>query len=278
MDLNIKPILAKYGFRFKKEYGQNFLTDISLLNEIVERSGVDNNSTVVEIGIGAGTLTSVLAEKAKRVIGFEIDEKLRPILNDRLSAYNNVEINFIDIMKEKLENIERKIGEEYIVVANLPYYITTPLIMNFLENAKNLKSMTIMVQKEVADRFVSKEGTSDYGAITVAINLRGNAKTILDVNREKFTPVPNVDSAVVRIDIEKEKYQGVDYNAVREVVKCAFQNRRKTLLNNLSTYYKLPKITAEKILEKCDIDKTFRGERLSALEFIKLSEELKNAR
>ena len=278
MENNIKPILSKYNFRFKKEYGQNFLTDNLLLDDITVKAGVNKDTTVLEIGCGAGTLTSALANMAKRVYGYEIDYKLKPILNDRLSCFNNVELTFCDIMKEDLSAVERRLGEEYVLVANLPYYITTPIIMNFLENSKSLKSMTIMVQKEVALRLVAKEGSSDYGAITVAINLRGSANIVLDVPREKFTPMPNVDSAVVRIDIERDKYKGVDFESVRDLVRCAFSSRRKTLVNNMSNYYKMSKGKATDLLTECGIDTSIRGERLSALEFIKLSEEIKYAK
>ena len=193
---NLKFILAKHNLTLKKAFGQNFLTDESLLDDIVLKAGVTDKDTVLEIGCGAGALTAALAKKAKKVIGYEIDTRLKPVLNDTVGEYNNVEIVFSDIMKQNLNDVEKKLGGQYVLVANLPYYITTPIIMRFIEDAKNIKAMVIMVQEEVAYRLASKESTSDYGAITVAINLRGSAQVVLKVPREKFTPAPNVDSAV----------------------------------------------------------------------------------
>ncbi len=281
MEKDLRQTLKKHRFAFKKAYGQNFLTDTQLLFEIVEKAGVTKDTVVLEIGCGAGALTSQLAKKAKKVIGYEIDYKLKPILEETLEEYSNVEIVFGDIMKEKITAVEKKLGGEYLLVANLPYYITTPIVMEFLEKAKNLKGMAIMVQVEVADRFSAKPATSDYGAITVAINLRGSAKTIIKVGREKFTPMPNVDSAVVKIDIEKGKTEGVDMVAVRDAVRVAFSSRRKMLVNNLINGFKLSREQAETALSKSGIDLTARGETLSHTQFINLAEtikELKNGK
>ncbi len=268
----LKSILIKHNLTLKKAFGQNFLTDTDLLDQIVEKAGVTSSDTVLEIGCGAGALTSALAKKAKKVVGYEIDTRLKPVLNDVLSDYNNVEIVFNDIMKVSLEEIEKKLGGEYILVANLPYYITTPIIMRFIENAKNIKGMVIMVQEEVAYRLASKNSSSDYGAITVGINLRGSAEVVLKVGREKFTPVPNVDSAIVKITIEKDKFKGVDFNNVRNVVRCAFSSRRKMLVNNLMNTYKFSRAKAEEVLTKANLDLTVRGENLSAQDFVLLSE------
>ncbi len=268
----LKSILIKHNFSLKKAFGQNFLTDTALLDQIVEKAGVTNEDTVLEIGCGAGALTNALAKKAKKVVGYEIDTKLKPILSDVLSDYNNVEIIFNDIMKVSLDEIEKKLGGEYILVANLPYYITTPIIMRFIENAKNIKGMVIMVQEEVAYRLASKNSSSDYGAITVGINLRGSAEVILKVGREKFTPIPNVDSAIVKITIEKDKFKGVDFNNVRNVVRCAFSSRRKMLVNNLMNTFKFSRQKAEEVLLKANLGLTVRGENLSAEDFVLLSE------
>lgn len=269
---NLKQILAKYNLSLKKAFGQNFLSDESLLSEIVQKAGVTKDDIVLEIGCGAGALTRELAKTAKKVVGYEIDTRLKPILGDMLCEFDNVEIVFSDVMKVKLEEIEKKLGGSYILVANLPYYITTPIIMRFLENAKNIKGMVIMVQEEVAYRLASKNSCSDYGAITVAINLRGNAEVIINVGREKFTPPPNVDSAVVKITIDKEKFKGVDLMQVRDVVRCAFSSRRKMLINNLMNVYKFNREQAENIMNKAGISLTVRGENLTAEEFVKLSE------
>lgn len=267
----LKAILIKNNISLKKAFGQNFLTDTALLEEIVSKSGVSENDVVLEIGCGAGALTSVLAKNAKRVIGYEIDNRLKPVLEQVLAEHDNVEIVFNDVMKVPISDIEKKLGENYVLVANLPYYITTPIIMRFIENAKNLKRMVIMVQEEVADRLASKESSSDYGAITVGINLRGSAQKVLRVGREKFTPPPNVDSAVVRIDIEQNKFSGEDFSKVRQVVKCAFSNRRKMLVNNLMNGYKITRDNAEQILITADLPLTVRGENLTADDFVKLS-------
>ncbi len=269
---NLKQILAKYNLSLKKAFGQNFLSDQTLLSEIVEKAGVTQNDIVLEIGCGAGALTRHLASKAKKVVGYEIDTRLKPILHDMLEEFNNVEIVFSDVMKVKLEEIEKKLGGEYILVANLPYYITTPIIMRFLENAKNIKGMVIMVQEEVAYRLASKNSSSDYGAITVAINLRGDAEVIINVGREKFTPPPNVDSAVVKITIDKNKFIGVDLKKVRDVVRCAFSSRRKMLVNNLMNVYKISRQKAEEYLIQAGLSLTVRGENLTAEDFVKLSE------
>lgn len=271
MEKSLNSILKTYGFNFKKAYGQNFLTDTALLNDIVVNAGVTKDDVVLEIGCGAGALTKVLSKNAKKVIGYEIDQKLKPVLNDVLSDCDNVEILFNDVLKEKMSDLEKKLNSDYMVVANLPYYITTPIIMNFIENGKRVRSMSIMVQKEVAERLTARAGDSEYGAITVGINLRGSAKIIADVPRTMFTPVPNVDSAVVKIDIEKDKFSGVDFKKVREVVRIAFSSRRKMLVNNLMNGYKLSRAKVEEVLKLADISLTVRGEELSADDYVRLS-------
>ena len=278
MEKSVKAQLGEYGFKFKKAFGQNFLSDPFVLGEIAEKAGVNENSVVLEIGCGAGALTKELAARAKKVVGYEIDERLKPVLRDALSGFDNTEVVFGDVMKRKLADIEKTLGESYVLVANLPYYITTPIIMNFLENGENVSSMTVMVQKEVAERLAAKPRTSDYGAITVGINLRGEAKIVMQVPREKFTPVPNVDSAVVRIDIDKNKFAKADKSAVRELVRKAFTSRRKTLVNNISSGYGTSKESAAKLLEKCGISPTARAEELSAEQFVLLSEAIKNGK
>ncbi len=276
MENNLRSLLAKHGIILKKAYGQNFLTDSNLLNQIVKSAGVTKSDTVLEIGCGAGALTKVLSENAKKVVGYEIDARLKSLLKDVLFDCDNVEIVFNDVMKEKLSDIEHKLGDEYIIVANLPYYITTPIVMQFLENAKKLKAMIIMVQEEVAQRFVSKESTSDYGAITVGINLRGKAEFVLKVLRDKFTPPPNVDSAVVKITIDHDKFVGEDLSAVRKVVKCGFSNRRKMFINNVINTYKLNRTYVEDLFRQADLSVDVRGENLSATQYVALTNVMKN--
>ena len=275
MEENLKNLLRAHGVVLKKAYGQNFLTDQNLLNEIVEKAGVTKSDTVLEIGCGAGALTRALAKKAKKVVGYEIDRSLIPVLKETLSEFDNVEIVCKDIMKAGVEDAERHVGGRYILVANLPYYITTPIVMTFIENSKNLTAMAIMVQEEVALRFAAREGTPDYGAVTVGINLRSSAEIVLRVPREKFTPVPNVDSAVVKITVKEDKFAGADLKKVRNVVRAAFSSRRKMLVNNLMNLYSLSRAEAENALNAAGIDLTTRGEKLSAEDFVRLSEVLK---
>lgn len=274
MEKNLKTLLREHGMQLKKAYGQNFLTDNLLLEEIVEKAGVTKDDVILEIGCGAGALTRVLAKKAKKLVGYEIDKDLQPVLKETLAEFNNVEINFQDVMKQDLVEIEKKLGEKYLLVANLPYYITTPIVMRFIENSSNIKGMVIMVQEEVADRFSAKPGTSDYGAITVGINLRGRSEKVLRVGREKFTPPPNVDSAVVKITIDENKCSDYDFKKVRNVVRCAFSSRRKMLVNNLMNGFKLSRTASEIVLEKTGISLTVRGENLSELEYVRLAKSL----
>lgn len=266
-------ILKDNNFKFNKAYGQNFIFDKNFLKSIVDLV-VTPDDTVVEIGAGAGTLTAMIASTAKKVISFEIDKNLQPILNKTLSDYNNCEVIFEDIMKVDINKLEEKIGGEYIIVANLPYYITTPIIFKFLENAKNLKSMSIMVQLEVAERLVAKPSSKNYGAITPAIDYRANAKIIKKVGRHMFTPVPNVDSAIVKIDFVKNKYDIYDAQTLDDTIKCVFAMRRKTIANNLKTYFHLSQVQIDDICKNISIIPTTRGETLDTSQLVLLSNEI----
>ncbi len=269
----IKDILIDNGFRFNHNLGQNFITDKNLLDKIVELSGVDENDVVVEIGTGAGTLTRAIAEKAKKVYSFEVDRALKPVLDETLSGLDNVEVIFKDVLKMKDKELLEIVGEKFIVVANIPYYITTALVMRFLEEDVHPSAITVMVQKEVADRFVAKPATEDYGAITMAISLYGDAKIVGQVDKSMFYPVPKVDSSIVRIDVY-DKYAGVDKKKVNKAIKCAFMMRRKTLLNNLTAVYPVQKDEAAKILESLNIDLKVRGETLALDQIIEISDLL----
>lgn len=269
--MDIKKILKQNNFKFEKKFGQNFLTDENLLSNVVSKSGVNIESNVIEIGVGAGTLTREIAKKVKRVFGFEIDTKLKPILSETLKEFSNVQIIFNDVMKTPTSEIEKLIGERYSVIANLPYYITTPIIMKFIEEAQNLDSIVITIQKEVALRICAKEGTSDYGAITASINAVADSEIIEFINRDKFYPAPNVDSAVVKITINKNKFKIKDINKYRKLVKTAFSMRRKTLVNNLVKGYNLSKELVEKTLLENGFDINVRGEELSCEDFVLLS-------
>ena len=216
---------------FKKKFGQNFITDKNLLSAIVDDAEIHKSDEVLEIGAGAGTLTREISNRAKKVISYEIDKDLEShLLGLKL---NNVNFIFKDIMKENLLEIENYFEDGYKLIANLPYYITTPIIFKFLKNSKKLKSLTIMVQKEVAERIVATKGEKDYGILTIMINFYGNAKITRNVNRKMFYPEPNVDSAVVRIDIDREKYKNIDDDKFYSFVQSCFSMRRKTLKNNL---------------------------------------------
>ncbi len=269
---NLKGLLNKHGVQLKKQYGQNFLTDVSLLSRIVEKAGVTDQTAVLEIGCGAGALTCELAKKAKKVLGYEIDTRLKPVLEQTVGDKSNVQIVFKDVLKESLATIEDKLGDGYIMVANLPYYITTPIVMRFLEQSTKIKALIIMVQEEVADRFCAPPSNTAYGAITVAINLRGSANIIEYVPRQMFTPPPNVDSAVVKIDVDSNKFAGVDLEKVRQVVRAGFSSRRKMLVNNLMNFFKLNRTAAENVLIEAGVKLTDRAENLSAEQFVKLSQ------
>lgn len=272
--MQLKEVLIKNGFHFNKRYGQNFLTDTNLLRSIVEKAGITENDTVVEIGVGGGTLTRAIAERAKRVIGFEIDLNLKPVLAETLSDLENVEIIYKDVMKMKTEDIETLIGGRFSVVANLPYYITTPILMKFIEESDMVDSITVTVQEEVADRLCAKAGSSEYGAITASVDAVGNAQKIMRIDRKMFYPAPNVDSAVVKIDIDKNKHNIKDMLLFRAVVRCAFLSRRKTLVNNLMMYFKIDRKTAEEIVVNVKGDASVRGEVLNTTDFVNLQEEI----
>lgn len=273
--MSLKEILVKNNFRFNKRFGQNFLTDNNLLDSIVEKAGITSGDTVVEIGCGGGTLTAAIAKRAKRVIGFEIDRNLKPVLEESLAGYENVEIIFKDVMKMKTEEIEEMCGGEFSLVANLPYYITTPILMKFVEESSKVKSITVTVQEEVADRLTAKAGTEAYGAITAGIDVAGNAEKLMRIPRAMFYPAPNVDSAVVKITMDRDKYGDVDLKAYRAAVRCGFASRRKTLVNNLMQSFKIPRNEAEEIVVAVKGDCLVRGETLSTEDFVDLSRILK---
>ncbi len=270
---DLRSVLERHGFHFKKQFGQNFISDPNLLQSIVTASGIDEETTVVEIGCGAGTLTRALAEKAKKVYAFDIDVTLQPVLAETLSGLDNVEVIFKDFNKLDLKAFEAEI-EPYTVVANLPYYITTPLLTKLLEESDKVQGLSIMVQEEVAERFAAKEGTPEYGAITAAIALKGTAKIVKRVSRNMFYPRPNVDSAVVKIEFERGRVEVKSEKAYRQTVKCAFLNRRKTLENNLVNFFSLSREQAKRGLAKAEIDEKARGETLSPERLARLSDIL----
>ena len=265
--------LYKYNFNFKKKFGQNFLSDANLLRAIVADAGISEKDAVLEIGTGAGALTRALSEKAKRVISYEIDRDLQPVLKETLAGLENVEVVFRDFAKEDLASLEEELGE-YWVVANLPYYITTPLVMRFAEESAKCKGLTVMVQEEVAARFAARENTADYGAVTAALARRGRAEVVRKVPRAMFTPRPNVDSAIVRVDFTQGGFSVKSAKAYRDTVRCAFLSRRKTLENNLVGAFKLTREQAKDALSAAHVRDGARGETLSPQELGKLSDIL----
>ena len=271
--MDIRTILQKHGFSFKKQFGQNFITDTNLLDSIAELSGIDENSTVLEIGCGAGTLTRALAKRAKRVIAYEIDAKLQPVLAETLAGLDNVEVVFRDFAREDMATLEEALPP-YAVVANLPYYITTPLVTKFLDDAKKVLSLTVMVQDDVARRFCAQPGTADYGAITAAIARRADAKIVKLVPRRMFYPVPNVDSAVVQLNFVEGRIPVRDAKLYRATVRAAFLSRRKTLENNLMQAFKLTRERAQAVLQAAGVPEKARGETLSPEQLAKLADLL----
>ncbi len=269
----IRDVLKKHGFTFKKSLGQNFITDENLLDAIAEAAEIGKEDTAVEIGCGAGTLTRALSKKAGRVVAYEVDRDLQPVLAETLAGCENVEVVFRDFSKENLSALQKEIGE-YTVVANLPYYVTTPIVTRLLEDGVGVKGVCVMVQQEVAERFCAKENTPEYGAITAAIALRGKAKIVKRVGRNMFFPAPNVDSAVVKIDFIENALPVKSKEMYRKTVRCAFLNRRKTLENNLMKSFSLPRETAAEILKKAGVEEKARGETLSPQRLAALSDIL----
>ena len=272
--MNIKDVLNANDFSFSKRFGQNFLTDTNLLSAIVSDASVASEDAVLEIGAGAGTLTAALADRAKSVTAYEIDVRLEPVLRQTLSAYDNVEVIYEDFMDADVVSLKTRFAHAK-VVANLPYYVTTPILMRLLEEGIG-ESITVTVQKEVADRLTASEGTKDYGSITVKINLVGRATLCRVVGRNMFYPVPNVDSAVVRIDRIPHKYEDAYPALSAKLARAAFAMRRKTLVNNLLSIG-VSRTMAEAALTRLGLPLAVRGETLSAEQFVALSKALVEA-
>lgn len=269
MEKDIKTVLAECGFGFKKQLGQNFITDKNLLSSIVAASGVGESDTVIEVGCGAGTLTRALAEKVKKVVAFEVDKSLQPVLAVTLSGLDNAEVVFRDFLKVDLKQFEEGL-DGYFVVANLPYYVTTPLIMKFIEEGEKCRGLSVMVQEEVAQRLCARAGTPEYGAITAMIALRAECEIVKKVPRTLFYPRPNVDSAVVKFTFGKG-IEVADREKYKKTVHAAFSSRRKTLENNLVNCFGLTRASVQEILSECGIDLKARGETLSPQQFAQLA-------
>lgn len=276
---NTADLLKALGFRFNKALGQNFIFDTNLLDAVVADSGVSADDTVVEIGTGAGTLTARIADRCRKVFSFEVDEKLKPVLSLSLQGIDNVEVVFRDVLKMSDDEFRALVGDgKFKVIANLPYYVTTPLIMRFIESGLDVESLTVMVQKEVADRICAAPATENYSALTLAVEVFGTATLTRKVSRTVFRPSPNVDSAVVRIERERNKLQGKDIRLVKRLIRAAFAMRRKTLANNLQSAFGMPKDEATALICEAGFAPTVRGEVLSLDDFVKLSVLMKQKR
>lgn len=275
--INTADYLRGQDFHIKKKYGQNFLTDMNILPRIVEESDVTKDDTVLEIGPGTGNLTVLLADAAKKVIAVEIDKELIPILRVTIFPRENVEINNLDIMKTDLSDLLSGVEGNIRVVANLPYYITTPVITKLLEESHFFKSITVMVQKEVAERLAAEPGSKEYGAITLFSQYYSVPKILFSVPKESFYPMPKVESAIVRFDIlEKPPYDVKNSALMFDLIRAAFNERRKTLANAISDAGNLnfSKADVLDVLEIMRLSPTIRGERLSLEEFANLSDML----
>lgn len=274
-----KEILKKFEFAFKKSLGQNFIIDVNILENIIKHAGVDPSIGVIEIGPGIGALTEQLAIHADKVVAFEIDGRLLPILEDTLQAYSNIEIIHEDILKADVKKvIEEQFAENQAIhiVANLPYYITTPILMKLLRDRLPVENITVMIQKEVAERMAAKPSSKSYGSLTIAVQYYTDAKIVMAVPKTVFTPRPNVDSSILKLELRDEPLVHVkNEDFFFTVVRASFAQRRKTLRNNLSSYFKdMDKAVLQDVFEQTGIDGGRRGESLHIEEFAQLADAL----
>ncbi|MCE4051828.1 MULTISPECIES: 16S rRNA (adenine(1518)-N(6)/adenine(1519)-N(6))-dimethyltransferase RsmA [Bacillaceae] len=276
-----KAILEKYGFSFKKSLGQNFLIDTNILRNIVDHAELSESSGAIEVGPGIGALTEQLAKRAKKVVAYEIDQRLLPILSETLEPYPNAKVIHSDVLKA---NVKEMIEEEFagiddiMLVANLPYYVTTPIIMKILEENLPLRGIVVMLQKEVADRISARPSTKEYGSLSIAIQYYTVPEVVMIVPKTVFVPQPNVDSAVIRLTIREKPLVAVKSEEFFfRVTRASFAQRRKTILNNLTSQLENGKEKKEAIiaaLETAGIEPSRRGESLSIEEFAALSDAL----
>lgn len=272
-----KEILNKYNFFIKKKFGQNFLIDENILNNIVSKANLDDTIGVIEIGPGLGALTSIIAANCKKVLCYEIDETLLPILEETLAEFNNVKIINQDILKADVNKDLEYFSDckKVYVIANLPYYITTPILLHLLETT-NINKYVVMMQKEVADRICSKASVKEYNSLSIAIQYRAKCKKLLNVPKTVFIPKPNVDSAVISIEVYDElPIKAKDEKFFFEIVRSSFAQRRKTLINNLEQRFEKNKEFFENIIKELGFPVSVRAEELSVADFVKLSELIK---
>jgi len=273
----IKDVLSRHGFSFSKSLGQNFLINPYVCPKMADMAGACEDVGVIEIGAGIGVLTAELAKRAKKVISIEIDSRLLPVLNETLSDFDNVEVINADVMKIDLHSLiaEKFVGMKVIVCANLPYYITSPIIMLLLESKLPIESLTVMVQSEAADRLCATVGSRQAGAVTVAVDYYAQAHKLFDVSRGSFMPAPNVDSKVIKLDVRKRPAIDVSDEAqFFKMVKSAFAQRRKTAQNAISSGMNLPKEQVAQALQLSGLDTNVRAEKLTMIELSKLCENL----
>ena len=279
-----KAVLERHGFTFKKSFGQNFLTDTNILQKIVDTAEIDKNVNVIEIGPGIGALTEFLAENAAEVVAFEIDERLVPILEDTLRVHDNIKVINEDVLKADLQTRVKEFKNPNLpikVVANLPYYITTPILTHLIESKIPFAEFVVMMQKEVADRISAEPNTKAYGSLSIAVQYYMTAKVAFVVPRTVFVPAPNVDSAILKMTRREQPLVEVkDEDFFFRVSKISFVHRRKTLWNNLTSHFgKSEEVKAklEQALENANIKPSIRGEALSIPDFARLSDALSEA-
>ncbi|MCI5841015.1 MAG: 16S rRNA (adenine(1518)-N(6)/adenine(1519)-N(6))-dimethyltransferase RsmA [Clostridium sp.] len=273
----IKALLARHGFHFSKALGQNFIVNPSVCPRMADESGIDSESGVIEIGAGIGVLTAELAKRAKKVVCIELDSKLLPILDETLADFDNIEIINADVLKTDLAAlIEEKFGGMPVYVcANLPYYITSPVIMTLLESRLPLKAVTVMVQREAAQRLCAPVGSRLSGAVTVAVDYYAEARKLFDVSAGSFMPAPKVDSSVIRLDIrEKPGIEVSDEKLFFSMVHAAFSQRRKTASNSISSGTGIPKAVVAEAIERCGFPPSVRAESMTAEQLAALCEAL----
>ena len=278
---NTIAVLQKYNFNFQKKFGQNFLIDTHVLDKIIRSAGITKDDFVLEIGPGIGTMTQYLCENAREVVAVEIDKNLIPILEDTLSEYDNVSVINEDILKVDLNKLaqEKNGGKPIKVVANLPYYITTPIIMGLFESHVPVASITVMVQKEVADRMQEGPGSKDYGALSLAVQYYANPEIVANVPSNCFMPRPKVGSAVIRLTCHEEPpVQVEDENLMFRIIRASFNQRRKTLVNGLnnSPEISIPKEMIAEAIAEMELSPSIRGEALSLEQFAQLSNIIKH--
>ncbi len=265
--------MEKYDVKFKKKFGQNFLKDINIVKRIVDVSGIDEKSLVIEVGPGGGVMTRELALRAKQVLAYEIDHDLEDELYKRLDGFDNIDILFQDFLTSDLVgDISNYEYDKLYFVSNVPYYITTPILLKIIESGLNFNKIVVMVQKEVGDRFTTTPGNREYGSITVLLNYFYNVKKEFFVSRKQFIPEPNVDSLIVSFSEKKDKLKLNDFKFFEKLLRDSFQFKRKNLKNNLKNY-DLKKI--EEVLKMYGYDLTVRAENLSVEIFVKISNELR---